>query len=246
MRLEGKNVLITGAAQGIGKSIAVEMAKEGANIGVADINITTAESAAQEISAIGVKSTALQLNVADQSSVTDAVQAFTKELGSLDVLVNNAGITRDTLLMRMKEEDWDTVLNINLKGTFLCTKEAVKIMAKQRYGKIINISSVVAFIGNPGQANYSASKAGLIGLTRTTAREYAPRGIRVNAIAPGFIKTAMTDVLPDNVKDEMMKAIPLGQFGTPEDVAQAAIFLSSPESDYLTGQVIHVNGGMYM
>lgn len=246
MRLEGKNVLITGAAQGIGKSIAVEMAKEGANIGVADINITTAESAAQEISALGVKSTALQLNVADQSSVTDAVQAFTKELGSLDVLVNNAGITRDTLLMRMKEEDWDTVLNINLKGTFLCTKEAVKIMAKQRYGKIINISSVVAFIGNPGQANYSASKAGLIGLTRTTAREYAPRGIRVNAIAPGFIKTAMTDVLPDNVKDEMMKAIPLGQFGTPEDVAQAAIFLSSPESDYLTGQVIHVNGGMYM
>jgi len=222
------------------------MAKEGANIGVADINITTAESAAQEISALGVKSTALQLNVADQSSVTDAVQAFTKELGSLDVLVNNAGITRDTLLMRMKEEDWDTVLNINLKGTFLCTKEAVKIMAKQRYGKIINISSVVAFIGNPGQANYSASKAGLIGLTRTTAREYAPRGIRVNAIAPGFIKTAMTDVLPDNVKDEMMKAIPLGQFGTPEDVAQAAIFLSSPESDYLTGQVIHVNGGMYM
>jgi 3-oxoacyl-[acyl-carrier protein] reductase len=246
MRLEGKNILITGAAQGIGKSIAVEMAKEGANIGVADININTAESAAQEINSFGVKSSAIQLNVSDQSSVTDAVQAFTKELGSLDVLVNNAGITRDTLLMRMKEEDWDAVLNINLKGTFLCTKEAVKIMAKQRYGKIINISSVVAFIGNPGQANYSASKAGLIGLTRTTAREYAPRGIRVNAIAPGFIKTAMTDVLPDNVKDEMMKAIPLGQFGTPEDVAQAAIFLSSPESDYLTGQVIHVNGGMYM
>ena len=148
--------------------------------------------------------------------------------------------------MRMKEEDWDAVLNINLKGTFLCMKESVKIMAKQRYGKIINISSVVAFIGNPGQANYSASKAGLIGLTRTVAREYASRGIRVNAIAPGFIKTAMTDVLPDNVKDEMMKAIPLGQFGTPEDVARAAIFLSSPESDYLTGQVIHVNGGMYM
>jgi 3-oxoacyl-[acyl-carrier protein] reductase len=246
MRLEGKNILITGAAQGIGKSIAIEMAKEGANIGVADINLSTAESAAQEISSSGVKSTALQLDVSNQSSVTDAVQAFTKELGSLDVLVNNAGITRDTLLMRMKEEDWDAVLNINLKGTFLCMKESVKIMAKQRYGKIINISSVVAFIGNPGQANYSASKAGLIGLTRTVAREYASRGIRVNAIAPGFIKTAMTDVLPDNVKDEMMKAIPLGQFGTPEDVARAAIFLSSPESDYLTGQVIHVNGGMYM
>jgi len=246
MRLEGKNILITGAAQGIGKSIAIEMAKEGANIGVADINLGTAESAAQEISSSGVKSTALQLDVSNQSSVTDAVQAFTEELGSLDVLVNNAGITRDTLLMRMKEEDWDAVLNINLKGTFLCMKESVKIMAKQRYGKIINISSVVAFIGNPGQANYSASKAGLIGLTRTVAREYASRGIRVNAIAPGFIKTAMTDVLPDNVKDEMMKAIPLGQFGTPEDVARAAIFLSSPESDYLTGQVIHVNGGMYM
>ena len=246
MRLEGKNILITGAAQGIGKSIAIEMAKEGANIGVADINLGTAESAAQEISSSGVKSTALQLDVSNQSSVTDAVQAFTKELGSLDVLVNNAGITRDTLLMRMKEEDWDAVLNINLKGTFLCMKESGKVMAKQRYGKIINISSVVAFIGNPGQANYSASKAGLLGLTRTVAREYASRGIRVNAIAPGFIKTAMTDVLPDNVKDEMMKAIPLGQFGTPEDVARAAIFLSSPESDYLTGQVIHVNGGMYM
>ena len=246
MRLEGKNILITGAAQGIGKSIAIEMAKEGANIGVADINLGTAESAAQEISSSGVKSTALQLDVSNQSSVTDAVQAFTEELGSLDVLVNNAGITRDTLLMRMKEEDWDAVLNINLKGTFLCMKESVKIMAKQRYGKIINISSVVAFIGNPGQANYSASEAGLIGLNRTVAREYASRGIRVNAIAPGFIKTAMTEVLPDNVKDEMMKAIPLGQFGTPEDVARAAIFLSSPESDYLTGQVIHVNGGMYM
>jgi 3-oxoacyl-[acyl-carrier protein] reductase len=246
MRLEGKNILITGAAQGIGKSIAIEMAKEGANIGVADINLSTAESAAQEISSSGVKSTALQVDVLNQSFVTGAVEAFTKELGSLDVLVNNAGITRDTLLMRMKEEDWDAVLNINLKGTFLCMKESVKIMAKQRYGKIINISSVVAFIGNPGQANYSASKAGLIGLTRTVAREYASRGIRVNAIAPGFIKTAMTDVLPDNVKDEMMKAIPLGQFGTPEDVARAAIFLSSPESDYLTGQVIHVNGGMYM
>ena len=165
---------------------------------------------------------------------------------ALDILINNAGITRDGLILRMKEEDWDAVLNINLKGSFLCSKEAIKIMGKQRFGKIISISSVVAFMGNPGQANYSSSKAGLIGLTKTIAREYASRGIRANAVAPGFIQTAMTDVLSDEVKDEMKKAIPLGQFGTPEDVTNAVIFLSSKEADYITGQVIHVNGGMYM
>ncbi|HDZ84918.1 MAG TPA: SDR family oxidoreductase, partial [Nitrospirae bacterium] len=164
----------------------------------------------------------------------------------LDILINNAGITRDTLLMRMNEEDWDAVININLKGSFLCSKEAVKIMAKQRSGKIVSISSVVAFMGNPGQVNYSSSKAGLIGLTKTIAREYASRGIRANAVAPGFIQTAMTDALSNEVKNEMHKAIPLGEFGTPGDVANAVIFLSSADSDYITGQVIHVNGGMYM
>lgn len=246
MRLEGKNVLITGAAQGIGKSIALGMAKEGANVAIADVNIESAQNTSQEVRALGVKSTAIKLDVSKQDNVTDAFKTFTTELGSLDILINNAGITRDTVLLRMKEEDWDAVLNINLKGSFLCSKEAIKIMSKQRSGKIISISSVVAFMGNPGQANYSSSKAGLIGLTKTIAKEYASRGIRANAVAPGFIQTAMTDVLSNEVKEEMKKAIPLGQFGTPEDVTNAVIFLASKEADYITGQVIHVNGGMYI
>jgi len=246
MRLEGKNALITGAAQGIGKAVAMGMAKEGANVAIADVNIESAQSTAQEVSALGVKSIALKLDVSNQENVINAFKTFTGEFGSLDILINNAGITRDGVLLRMKEEDWDAVLNINLKGSFLCSKEAIKIMGKQRFGKIISISSVVAFMGNPGQANYSSSKAALIGLTKTIAKEYASRGIRANAVAPGFIQTAMTDVLSDEVKDEMKKAIPLGQFGTPEDVTNAVIFLASKEGDYITGQVIHVNGGMYM
>lgn len=246
MRLKGKNALITGAAQGIGKSIALEMAKEGSNVAVADLNIDMAETTAKEIQSFGVACIPIKLDVSRHDSVVAAFETCTKELGSVDILVNNAGITKDALLMRMKEEDWDAVININLKGSFLCAKEAVKIMAKQRYGKIISISSVVAFMGNPGQANYSSSKAGLIGLTKTIAREYAARGIRANAVAPGFIQTAMTDSLSDTVKDEMKKAIPLGQFGSPEDVASAVIFLASKDADYITGQVIHVNGGMYM
>ena len=246
MRLKGKNALITGAAQGIGKSIALSMAREGANVGIADVNIESAENTAGEINALGVKGVAIGIDVSKQESVSEAFGTFTDELGSLDILVNNAGITKDTVLLRMKEEDWDAVLNINLKGSFLCCKEAVKIMAKKRSGKIISISSVVAFMGNPGQANYSSSKAGLIGLTKTIAREYAGRGIRANAVAPGFIQTSMTDVLSDEVKNKMKSNIPLGQFGTPEDVTNAVIFLASNESDYITGQVIHVNGGMYM
>ncbi len=246
MRLEGKNALITGAAQGIGKSIAIGMAKEGANIAIADVNIESAKNTSQEVRSIGVKSIAIKLDVSKQDDVTNAFETCIKEFGTLDILVNNAGITRDTVLLRMKEEDWDMVLNVNLKGSFLCSKEAVKIMAKQRSGKIISISSVVAYIGNPGQSNYSSSKAGLIGLTKTIAKEYASRGIRANAIAPGFIQTAMTDVLSDEVKNEMKKSIPLGQFGTPEDVTSSVIFLASKESDYITGQVLHVNGGMYM
>ncbi len=246
MRLEGKNALITGGAQGIGKSIALGMAKEGANIAIADVNMESAESTANEVKALGVNSIALKLDVSNQENVSSAIETFTKELGVIDILVNNAGITRDTLLLRMKESDWDAVLNINLKGSFLCCKEAIKKMAKQRYGKIISISSVVAFMGNPGQINYSASKAGLIGLTKTIAREYANRGIRANAIAPGFIQTAMTDNLSDDVKNAMKSSIPLSEFGTPEDVTSAAVFLASAESDYITGQVIHVNGGMYM
>jgi len=246
MRLKGKNALITGGAQGIGKSIALGMAKEGANVAISDVNIESAESTASEVKALGVEAIAIKLDVSSQEDVSNAFSIFTDKLGSLDILVNNAGITKDGLILRMKEADWDAVLNINLKGSFLCSKEAVKKMVKQRYGKIISISSVVAFMGNPGQANYSASKAGLIGLTKTIAKEYANRGIRANAIAPGFIQSAMTDILTDEVKNEMMSAIPLGTFGTPEDVTNAAIFLASPESDYISGQVIHVNGGMYM
>jgi len=246
MRLKGRNALITGAAQGIGKSLAISMAREGANIGIADVNMESAESTANEVKSMGVKSIAIKLDVSSQDEVSSAFSTFIEEFGSMEILVNNAGITRDAILIRMKEEDWDAVLNINLKGTFLCSKEAIKIMAKKRYGKIVSISSVVAFLGNPGQANYSSSKAGLIGLTKTIAREYSSRGVRANAVAPGFIQTAMTDILPDNVKEEMQKAIPLGQFGTTEDVARAVIFLASEESDYITGQVIHVNGGMYM
>jgi 3-oxoacyl-[acyl-carrier protein] reductase len=246
MRLSGKNALITGAAQGIGKSIALMLAAEGANIGVADVNIQAAETASAEIAESGVKSKAYRLDVSNQEEVSSAFKTFVEDFGSLEILVNNAGITKDGLIMRMKEEDWDAVININLKGSFLCCKEAVRIMAKQRYGKIISISSVVAFMGNAGQANYSSSKAGLIGLTKTIAREYAARGIRANAVAPGFIQTAMTEVLPDEVKAEMKRAIPLSEFGSPNDVAAAVLFLASAESDYITGQVIHVNGGMYM
>ena len=246
LNLVGKIALVGGASKGLGKGCALQLAKEGANVGIADINTDIAEKTSQEIKASGVKSISIKLDVSKQDDISNAFGIMVKEFGSVDILVNNAGITKDTVLLRMKEADWDAVMNINLKGTFLCSKEAVKIMSKQRYGKIISISSVVAFMGNPGQANYSSSKAGLIGLTKTIAKEYAGRGIRANAVAPGFIQTAMTDVLSDSVKDEMKKAIPLNEFGTPEDVASAVIFLASNEADYITGQVIHVNGGMYM
>jgi 3-oxoacyl-[acyl-carrier protein] reductase len=238
MRLKGANAL--------GMAIAAGMAMEGANVCIADVNIDKAEASAEEVRKSGVKASAIKLDVSNQDEVINAFGSFIKDFGTLDILVNNAGITRDTLLIRMKEEDWDSVMNINLKGTFLCSREAVRIMSKQRAGKIINISSIVAFIGNPGQANYSSSKAAVIGLTKTIAREYAGRGIRVNAVAPGFIQTPMTDDLSDKVKDEMKQAIPLANFGTTGDVTNAVIFLASKESDYITGQVLHVNGGMYM
>jgi 3-oxoacyl-[acyl-carrier protein] reductase len=234
MKLKGKNAFITGSAQGIGKAIAIGMAQEGANIAVADMNVE------------GVNCIAIKIDVSRQDAVKSAFEKFGKEFDGLDILVNNAGITRDALILRMKEEDWDTTIDINLKGTFLCSKEAIRIMAKQHYGKIINVSSVVAFTGNPGQANYSASKAGIVGLTKTIAKEYASRGIRANAVAPGFISTAMTDAIPDKIKEDMKRSIPLGHFGVPEDVARAVIFLSSGETDYITGQVFHINGGMYM
>ncbi|HSW63374.1 MAG TPA: 3-oxoacyl-[acyl-carrier-protein] reductase [Dissulfurispiraceae bacterium] len=244
--MKEQTALITGAGRGIGKAIAEALAKKGVNIAVADVNLEIAHESAADIARLGVKTIALKVDVANSAEVAAMFDETVKAFGKVEILVNNAGITRDGLLMRMKEEDWDAVLNINLKGAFLCCREGIKVMAKQRYGRIINIASVVAFMGNPGQVNYSASKAGLVGLTKTAAREYASRGITVNAVAPGFIQTAMTDALPENVKQDMMKAIPMSRFGTSDDVANAVVFFASPESTYVTGQVIHVNGGMYM
>ncbi len=246
MEFRGQIALVTGGARGIGKAIALCLARKGANLAIADISPDSAGQTAAEIESLGVKALPVALDVSKSSEVSKAVEAVVKEYGRLDVLVNNAGITKDGLIIRMKEEDWDAVITINLKGVFLCSKEAVKVMVKQRYGRIVNIASVVAFMGNPGQANYSASKAGIVGLTKTVAREYASRGITVNAVAPGFISTAMTDALAENVRQDMLKSIPTGKFGTVDDVANAVVFLSSPEAGYITGQVIHVNGGMYM
>ncbi len=246
MEFKGQVALITGSARGIGKAIAEGLARKGASVIIADVNLDDAISTSAEIGKLGVRSEAFRLDVSMSEEVSRVFGDIQKDFGRLDILVNNAGITRDGLLLRMKEEDWDSVININLKGAFLCSKEAVKMMAKQRYGRIVNIASVVAFTGNPGQVNYSASKAGIVGLTKTIAKEYASRGITANAVAPGFIMTAMTESLPDSVKEEMKRTIPMARFGTVEDVANAVIFLSSPESGYITGQVIHVNGGMYM
>ena len=246
MKLKDKNVFITGSGQGIGKQIAIAMAKEGANVAVSDINIENAGAAAQEIRSLGRKSIAIKLDVSKQNEVIAAFETFKNEFGVLDILINNAGITKDTLVLRMKDDDWDAVINVNLKGTFLCSREAIKLMVKQQHGNIISISSVVAFTGNPGQVNYSASKAGIVGLTKTIAKEYASRGIKANAVAPGFIQTAMTEAIPEKIREEMKKNIPLGYFGAPEDIANAVIFLASSDADYITGQVLHINGGMYM
>ncbi len=244
--MKGQTAIITGAGRGIGKAIGEAFAGRGVNIVVVDVNPDMAKETASELEKLGIRSVGLKADVSNSSDVGALFETAQKEFGKVEILVNNAGITRDGLLMRMKEEDWDAVININLKGTFLCSREAVKIMAKQRYGRIINIASVVAFMGNPGQANYSASKAGIVGLTKTLAKEYAGRALTVNAVAPGFIATAMTDVLTENVKQEMMKAIPMSRFGTAMDVANAVLFFALPDSGYITGQVLHVNGGMYM
>lgn len=244
MDFRGQVALVTGSARGIGRAIAEALAGNGADVVIADINLDEAKETAAEVAGLGVKTMAARLDVSNSREVIKTFEDVAKEFGRLDILVNNAGITRDSLVLRMKEEDWDSVINVNLKGVFLCSKEAVKIMAKQRYGRIVNIASVVAFMGNPGQANYSASKAGIVGLTKTVAKEYASRGITANAVAPGFIMTAMTDALPENVREEMKKAIPMARFGTIDDVAEAVVFLAS--NAYITGQVIHVNGGMYM
>jgi 3-oxoacyl-[acyl-carrier protein] reductase len=246
MDFKGQVGVVTGGTRGIGKAIAEGLAKNGVNLVVAGRNLDAANETAAALAAFGVKVLGMRLDVSNSEEVEKVFEEIRKEFHRIDILINNAGITKDGLLLRMREEAWDSVLDINLKGVFLCSREAIQDMAKQRYGRIVNITSVAAFMGNPGQANYSASKAGIVGFTKTVAKEYAGRGITVNAVAPGFIQTAMTDVLQDKVKEEMKRLIPLGRFGTVEDVANAVIFLASPDSGYITGQVIHVNGGMYM
>ncbi|MFA6431996.1 MAG: 3-oxoacyl-[acyl-carrier-protein] reductase [Candidatus Margulisiibacteriota bacterium] len=246
MKLKDKVAFITGSAQGIGKSIAIAMAKEGANVIISDVNIDLANQTAKEIEGLGVRSAAYKLNVADSTEVETVINEAAKTFGKIDIFVNNAGITKDGLLIRMKKEDWDAVINVNLTGVFNCTKTVSILMMKARYGKIINIASIVGQMGNFGQANYAASKAGVIGFTKTIARELASRNVTANAIAPGFIQTAMTDKLTEEVKQKMMAQIPMGKLGQPEDIANTAVFLASPEADYITGQVIAVNGGMYM
>ena len=238
--------MVTGAAQGIGKAVALLLARNGADIVVSDINLEKAEETAKEIQAVGRKAIATKVDVASLGDVERMVQAVIEHFGHIDILINNAGITRDKLILRMAEEDWDAVLNINLKGTFNCTKVVVRHMSKQRSGKIVSIASVVGEMGNAGQANYSASKAGVIGFTKTIAREFAQRGINVNAIAPGYIETPMTEALPEKAKEELRRLIPMERLGRPEDVAEAVLFLVSEASGYITGQVLNVNGGIYM
>lgn len=246
MELAGKVALVTGGAQGIGKAVALLLGRNGSDIVISDINLEKAEETANEVQAIGRKAMAMKVNVADLREVERMVEAIIEKFGKIDILVNNAGIARDKLILRMTEEDWDAVLNVNLKGTFNCTKAVVRYMSKQKSGKIVNIASVSGEMGNVGQANYSASKAGVIGLTKTIAREFAQRGINVNAIAPGYIQTPMTDGLPEKVKEELKRLIPMERLGQPEDVAQAVLFLVSEASSYITGQVLNVNGGIYM
>lgn len=241
-----KVAVITGASRGIGRSIALALAAQGATIVAVDMDQASTEAVVAELQAAGGKALAVVGNVTVSADVERMIDAATEAFGRVDILVNNAGITRDGLLMRMKDEDWDAVLSVNLKGAFLCTRAAFKVMSKQRYGRIINIASVVGQMGNAGQANYCASKAGLIGLTKSNAREMAKRSITVNAVAPGFIATAMTDALSDKVRAELTAQIPLERLGSADDIANAVVFLASEASGYITGHVLSVNGGMYM
>ena len=247
MGLTGKTGVVTGGSRGIGRAICIELAKQGANVVV---NYSGSEDKAKqvvsEIEDLGVKAIAIQANVADSAAVDAMMKQTIEVFGTLDILVNNAGITRDNLLMRMKEQEWDDVVDTNLKGVFLCTKAVTRQMMKQRAGRIINISSIVGVAGNPGQANYVAAKAGVIGLTKTCAQELASRNILVNAIAPGFITTEMTDSLPEELKEAMLKQIPLAKLGQPEDVAKAVVFFASDNANYITGQTLHIDGGLVM
>ncbi|MBA5865740.1 MAG: 3-oxoacyl-[acyl-carrier-protein] reductase [Nitrospira sp. CR1.3] len=246
MSLEGRVAIVTGAAQGIGRAIAESLARAGADIVVADLDPARSKDVASAVEQLGRKALNIKVNVADANDAKAMAEQVVKEWGKIDILVNNAGITRDGLLLRMKEEDWNLVLQVNLNGTFNCTKAVLQPMTKQRYGRIVNIASIVGVMGNVGQANYAASKAAVIGFSKTVAREYASRNVTVNAVAPGFIDTAMTQGLSAEVKEALQKQIPLGRLGTPADIAAAVRFLVSEEAAYITGHVLHVNGGMLM
>jgi 3-oxoacyl-[acyl-carrier protein] reductase len=246
MRLKDKVALVTGGARGIGRAIALLFAQEGADVVIWDVNEQESGKTRGDIEALGRKSLALQVDVTNYKQVEESVNKILDKFAKVDILVNNAGITRDGLLLRMNEADWDAVLNVNLKGPFNCTKAVSKVMIKQRSGKIVNIASIIGIIGNAGQANYAASKGGIIALTKTAARELAARNINVNAVAPGFIQTEMTAKLSEDIREKMQAQIPLGKLGEPIDVAQACLFLVSSDADYITGQTIVVDGGMVM
>lgn len=247
MSLSGKTALITGASRGIGRAVAYKLAQSGANVAVNySGNEEKARETAQEIEKLGVRSCVIQADVKDNAAVRRMMEEVVDTFGKIDILVNNAGITKDNLLLRMKEDDWDHVIDTNLKGVYHCLKAAARYMTRQRYGKIVNMASVVGLTGNPGQANYVAAKAGVIGLTKAAARELARRHITVNAVAPGFIETEMTEKLSPEIRQDMLKQIPLNRLGQPEDVAHLVAFLVSPESDYITGQTFSVDGGLSM
>ena len=246
MELKDKVALVTGGAQGIGRTISEELARAGAHVVLGDVNLEGAQARAEAINNSGGSASAVKIDVSNATEVREVFDFIIKDKKPVDILVNNAGITRDGLMVRMQESDWDLVLDINLKGSFLCGQQAAKQMMKQKSGAIVNIASIVGVMGNFGQANYSASKAGVIGLTKTLAREVASRGIRVNVIAPGFIDTEMTRVLDEEVRQKLIEQIPLARLGLPEDVARCVNFLVSDKSSYITGQVINLNGGMLM
>jgi len=244
MKLKDRVSLVTGAARGIGKEIALAFAREGSDIVVCDVDLEAAQSTQKEIEGLGRKAMSFKVDVTDLGQIEEMVNLILDKFVKIDILVNNAGITKDNLVLRMSEDDWDKVLSVNLKGSFNCIKIVSRQMLKKRYGKIVNVASIIGLIGNAGQANYAASKGGLIALTKSLAKELASRNINVNAVAPGFIETPMTAKLPEAYKKQMLDNIPMGKFGSPEDVAKVCLFLASPDSDYMTGQVIVVDGGM--
>ncbi len=246
MRLQGKIALVTGSGRGIGREIALAFAKEGADCVIWDVNAVDAEQTAKDIEISGRKALAGQVDVTNLSQVEEGINKILDKFSKIDILVNNAGVTRDNLLMRMSEADWDLVIKVNLKGTFNCTKAVTRPMLKAKYGRIINIASIIGIMGNAGQANYSASKAGIIALTKTTAKELASRNITSNAVAPGFIDTEMTHKLPEEARAKLLELVPLGRMGLPRDIANVCLFLASSDADYITGQTIVVDGGMVM